>query len=412
MLLLALLTALVVYVLATRSGALGSSAASAGAGGAGTAADCPAQAAPSVENVSRSTLLRLREDLRGVMFGMGRRLYEQGLAPSSYAWSDDEPGKHASLPPRTRDPAGYELRWWAADRDDVVADVWMFGAADTARYFFEQAASVRCRPSSTALAASSPPGGRDLEWRNPDDFAQEDVYLLRGERVYRVGVVRAGAGSSATPSGRSAAYSLVNGLACALPGSACHPQDDQALAQETLAEQLVLLRRQLPDGEPLYDGAVGKLSGPCASGSGARAGLTGSAISEPLYYTNDLELRIGVDVYTSNAAARHVLARYPTRASLGCLARSLASALRDRRSHTGTPRVAFASAPIGQGALVGEVEVPFSYDGRAYTWSLHGVVVRQGRIIDQLTTITPTTNVGVDERLSAQLAQITAHEQR
>jgi len=224
-LLLGLLTALVAYVLVTRTDALDATPSSAGVG-AGTASGCPAHSAPPVADVSRATLRGLREDLRGVMFGRGRRLYEQGVVASSYAWSDAEPGRRMALPPGPRDPGGYELRWWAANGDDVGADVFVFAGAQRAREFFEQASSTSCRPSSVALLASSPPGAHDLVWRNPDRFAQEDVYLLRGPRVYRVAVVRAGDGRGITPAGRRAAFQLVNGLACALPGAECHPRSD------------------------------------------------------------------------------------------------------------------------------------------------------------------------------------------
>ncbi len=408
MLLLGLLAALVVYVLATRTEALNIAAGAAGVD-ASTAASCPAQSAPSVETVSHATLRGLREDLRGVMFDRGRRLYEQGVVASSYAWSDDEPGTRMSLPSGPRDPGGYELRWWAADRDDVVADVFVFADASRAHDFFERASSTHCRPSSVALAASSPPGGRDLAWRNPDRFAQEDVYLLRGPRVYLVSVVRAGAGPSSTPAGRRTAFSLVNGLACALPGAACHPQNDRALAQQTLAEQLVLLRRRLPGGES--GGGDGDPGG-CANTSGAYGGETGSALSESLYYGDGLGLRIGTHVYAGDAAARRALARYATPAALSCLARYLASVLRERRAHPGPPQDRLTSAPIGQGALVGEVKVPFSYRGRSYAWALDGVIVREGRIIDDLSAFAPATNLRSDERLAAQLAEITAGKQR
>lgn len=407
MLLLGLLAALVVYVLATRTEALSTASSTAGAG-ASTAVGCAAaEGAPSVETVSRATLWGLREDLRGVMFDRRRRLYEQGVVASSNAWSDNQPGTRMSLPAGPRDPGAYELRWWAADRDDVVADGFVFAHASQARTFFERASSTHCRPSSVALAASSPPGGRNLAWRNPDSFAQEDVYLLRGAHVYRVSVVRAGAGRSTTPAGRSAAFSLVNGLACALPGAGCRPQNDQALAQQTLAEQLTLLRRQYPGSETR--GHAGDL-GACANASKADGGGTGSAVSESLYYSDALELRIGVRVHPSDAAARQALAHYAIPAALSCLARYLASALRERHAHPSPPRERFASAPIGQGALVSEVEVPFSYRGRSSMWALDDVIVREGRIIDGLSVLAPATNIRSDEHLARELAQITARK--
>jgi hypothetical protein len=227
-LLLTLLMTLVVYVLATRTSSF-SSPGDAARVGIATVAGCRGQATPPVENVDRTALQGLRKDLRGVMFGRSRRLYELGVAAPRDAWSDDEPGKHISLPPGPRDPGGYELRWWDANGDDVVADGFIFAETDQARAFFEQAIDALCRPSSATFTTSSPPDGHDLAWRNPDGFAQEDVYLLRGQRVYRVGVVRAGAGGEITAARRSVAFSLVNSLACALPGAAC----PQATTRET-----------------------------------------------------------------------------------------------------------------------------------------------------------------------------------
>lgn len=239
-LLAALMMALIVYGVATRADIFATHAATTKVGSS-LLGNCLAQAPPPVESISRATLRELREDLRRVMFGRARRLYELGVAASSYAWSDSEPGKHTSLPPAPRDPGGYELRWWATGGDDVVADAFVFAKTDQAQDFFAQAANTRCRSSSATFTTSLPPDGRDLMWRNPDGFAQEDVYLLRGQRVYRVGVVRAGAGSDTTAVEESAAFSLVNSLACALPETGCDRSDNTRSAG--LAKQLTLLGR-------------------------------------------------------------------------------------------------------------------------------------------------------------------------
>jgi hypothetical protein len=406
-LLLALLTLLAVYALAARTSVFGSTSAVVG-GDVGLAANCPSQPVPSVETVSRATLRGLREDLRGVMFGRERRLYEQGVATPRSAWSDSEPGKHTALPAGARDPGGYEMRWWAAGNDDVVADVFVFADTSRARAFFERTSSTRCRTASMTLAASSPPGGRDLVWLNPDNLAQEDVYLLRGQRVYRVAVVLARAGSTSTSASRKSAFSLVNELACTLPEAACHPQDDQALAQQTLSEQLTLLRRLLPGSEARYVDPIGKST--CTNVRGASDDETGSAISEPLYYGNAFTVRLGVRVYISASTAKGALAHVPTKADLSCVARFLMSALHKRHYRAGTPRQRLL--PTAPGTIVGEVEAPFVYAGRPYKWVFDDVAVTQGRLIGSLVTVSSMTEVRFDEHLATRLARIAASAQR
>jgi hypothetical protein len=405
-LLLVLLTMLAVYALAARTSVFGTTGATAG-GGAGLVANCPFQTVPSVEDVSRATLRGLREDLRGVMFGRERRLYEQGVATPSDAWSDSEPGKRTALPASARDPGGYELRWWAAGNDDVVADVFVFAGTNQARTFFERASSARCRTASTALAASSPLGARDLVWRNPENLAQEDAYLLRGQRVYRVAVVLARAGSTSTAASRTTAFSLVNELACTLPEAACHPRDDQALAQQTLSEQLTLLRRLLPGGEAPDAGPTGENA--CANARGTSGGETGAATSEPLHYDNAFTVRLGVRVYASASTAREALAHSQPQVALNCASQFLVSALHTRHYRAGIPRQRLL--PSAPGTLVGEIEAPFVHAGRPYKWLYDDVAVRQGRLIGSLVTVSSTREVRFDERLAARLARIGANVQ-
>jgi hypothetical protein len=245
-------------------------------------------------------------------------------------------------------------------------------------------------------------------WRNPENFAQEDVYLLRGRRVYRVAVVLAGAGGTSTVGSRKSAFSLVDELACALPEAACHPRDDQALAQQTLSEQLTFLRRLLPGGETRNADPTSENE--CANASGASGGGTGSAYSEPLYYGNAFTVRLGIRVYTSASAAREALAHSPTKTTLSCVARFLVSALHKRHYLTGRPRERLL--PSAPGTLVGDVEVPFVSAGRPYTWVFDDVAVRQGRLINGLDTLSPMTEVRFDKHLAAQLARIGANEQR
>jgi hypothetical protein len=222
-LLLVVLAGLTAYLASSQFGLLG-------LGSAGGAEDCPAAEAPSLASLSRAQLLELREELRGVV-GNGGRLYEQGLIEPGYMWSDGEPGTSKELPPGSH-PGGYELRWWLPDGDDVVVDGMVFAGADRARGFYEQAASTDCRPQATVLDAPSPPGGSNLVWRNPDGYAQEDLFLLRGRRVYRVAVVLAGVGDLVSPVTRHVGFSIVNRLACALPEVVCGSAGTFALTRQ------------------------------------------------------------------------------------------------------------------------------------------------------------------------------------
>jgi hypothetical protein len=229
-LLLALLASLVVYLVASSTGALG--LASGPSGDTVILGNCPVAGAPSAATLPRGRLLGLRRDIRRVVsFEPGLRPYELGPIGSIAAWSDSEPGTSSSLPAGTSDQAGYEMRWWAfQNRDDVVVDAWVFADTNRAHDFFTRASSTKCRPASSAAAASFPLGGRDLQWRNPENAAQEDLYLLRGRRVYRVSVVKAWVGGSTSAADRKAAFSLVNELACALPGAGCDVYESPSTA--------------------------------------------------------------------------------------------------------------------------------------------------------------------------------------
>ncbi len=126
-------------------------------------------------------------------------------------------------------PAGYEVRWWALDRqgneDDVVADVLEFASERQAVDALARAASTRCRRDGAAYAAHFPSGASNLYWVNPDNAQQWDVLFVRGRRLYRVDDVPPGY----PPATEAAQHRLeqlralttVNVLACALPDAAC-----------------------------------------------------------------------------------------------------------------------------------------------------------------------------------------------
>jgi hypothetical protein len=210
-LLLACLGVLVVYVIASRAGILSQRA------GAG----CPSESPQQVRSVSAADLPELRASVAKVLPHRIGRLYEEGTITSANAWSDNSPSPLRLSSSNSR-PAGYEMRWWAPSRDDVVADVFLFAGAAEAREFLGQAAATRCRPSGRRAAASWPGEALNLLWVNPDGFTQEDVLFSSGARVYRVGEVLAGrSGHRPTRRELRRAFFTVDTLACLLPGARC-----------------------------------------------------------------------------------------------------------------------------------------------------------------------------------------------
>jgi hypothetical protein len=215
--LLACLGAAVVALLASRTSLLG--AVGIGAGGSAAAAStwCVPNGLPEVARADVDELLELRAEVSAASPRVARR-YGRGIALPEDVWSDDEPRTlRATRSAGGRWPAGYEMRWWTRDYD-AVADVFVFAGPRGAREFFDLAASSHCHRDSAPRSTALPPDARELAWTNPDDAEQEDVFLLRGRRVYRVAAVRLRRTPSVT---RRIDFELVDAMACALPGADC-----------------------------------------------------------------------------------------------------------------------------------------------------------------------------------------------
>jgi hypothetical protein len=163
----------------------------------------------------------LRLSVLALMKPLARSRYAWGIVQASDAWTDDLP---ESLRASARDglwPASFEMRSWTTDPqlapalDDVSADALQFADPAQAREFFGQATSPHCHRDGSESPTAEPPQARNLTWINPDNAAQEDVFLLRGDRVYRVSNVR--------PAGadKQVGVARVNALACALAQAKC-----------------------------------------------------------------------------------------------------------------------------------------------------------------------------------------------
>jgi hypothetical protein len=196
-----------------------------GTGGSGPRAEltgaCVGQGVPQVLRLSPGDLGRLRAAVARVLPDRVGHLYEEGTIVSSEAWTDADPSGPA-VDPGERRAGGYEMRWWAPNGDDLVADVLLFASPRAAERFVQLASAPRCGQSSLVGIASRPPLARNLAWTNPDGVAEADVFLARGSRVYRVADAPAGQvrGQLASP-GVSRALRSVDTLACLLPNAHC-----------------------------------------------------------------------------------------------------------------------------------------------------------------------------------------------
>jgi hypothetical protein len=179
---------------------------------------------PEVARVAPAALGSLREDVVRVLPERIGRLYEEGTVVSANAWNDSLPLPPAVSPTALR-PAGYEMRWWAPDGDDVVADAFEFRSAEDARLFLARAGSTHCRLIAHAQSAPIPAQSRNVTWVNPDEASEVDVYVVRGRRVYRIGDVPPGQrGAHVSQRALARALLTVDSLACLLPHASCSRQ--------------------------------------------------------------------------------------------------------------------------------------------------------------------------------------------
>jgi hypothetical protein len=225
-LLLAGLAVAMLALLSAKTELFSRGSSSAQARGAAFAPGCPGSGAPEVKSVPVQDIAALRNAVSRIMPPRVGRVYEGGTITTSNLWSDAPPQRSSSS---GSVPAGYEVRWWALDRqgseDDVVADVLEFASERQAQDALARAASPHCRPGGAAHAGRSPSGAVNLFWVNPDNAQQWDVLFARGSRLYRVGDVPSSYPPATGPAQRTLEFhranSTVEVLACALPGAGC-----------------------------------------------------------------------------------------------------------------------------------------------------------------------------------------------
>jgi hypothetical protein len=216
--LLSLLGGVAILWLLTSAGELRGSAG--GGGGHRVAVDrlwCVPGDLPQPVAIDRAELRELYLGLSAVVPRPAAARQAEGVAAAEDMWSDDAPQTQNDETVGGRWPGAYEIR--APTRHyTVVADGLVFASARVARAFFAMAASTLCRSKAQSEPVSYLSGARNLAWINPDEAEQNDVFLLRGARVYRVGDVRnLGTERLSLP----AEAAIVDRFACRLPEAGC-----------------------------------------------------------------------------------------------------------------------------------------------------------------------------------------------
>jgi hypothetical protein len=238
-LLLAGLAMAVLALLAAKTELFNRGSAAAQTRGTVFAPGCPGRGAPGVRSIPGAEIAALRDAVSRIMPPRIGRIYEAGTVTTSNLWTDGSPQQLPSSGSQAGPvPAGYEVRWWALDRqgneDDVVADMLEFASERQAEDALARAASPRCRSDGAAHAARFPSGAGNLYWVNPDNVQQWDVLFARGRRLYRVGDVPSNYPPATGPAQRTLerdrADSTVEVLACALPGAGCQTSASSARA--------------------------------------------------------------------------------------------------------------------------------------------------------------------------------------
>jgi hypothetical protein len=185
-------------------------------------ARCEDAAKASLASVDLAGIEQLRADIRGITDRVSGRTYEAGTVAPQAVWSDSAPQRlELSTQAGGTWPASYEIRRFALDGDDVVADVFALGSPASAHRFFAQASSARCHLHGRSSAVGDPPLTRNLIWLNPDGFTQQDAFLQRGKLVYRVADVRAPRSGASPATEQAEGLDTVDRLACLLADAGC-----------------------------------------------------------------------------------------------------------------------------------------------------------------------------------------------
>jgi hypothetical protein len=198
---------------------------------------CDGKPLPTVAKIDATELVALRASLLAAASEVGGRPYSAGATDTNTVWSDSPPlALSATRTVAGRWPAGFEMRRWSPNRDDIVLSVLQFSNTRQAQLFASQLSSPRCHRNGTSGTPPAPPYSRDITWINPLGYWQEDVILARGRLLYRIAEV--GAQSEAISAQRTGGLRSTAAIACALVDAGCKRHRSPANSERTPTQRL------------------------------------------------------------------------------------------------------------------------------------------------------------------------------
>ena len=187
---------------------------------------CSVSELPGVASVHLDQLLALRASLLSIVASVGGMREPGGVITPERIWLESPPqALRLSRSPGGYWPGGYEMRQRTNDGEEVVADVFLFSHPFQVRKYFDQATNIKCHQATTQSPTFRPRLARNLVSLALSDFTSYRVLMSRGQRVYRVVILRPRrVGMQPSRAERNAGSSKVDDLACKLAVAGCAGQ--------------------------------------------------------------------------------------------------------------------------------------------------------------------------------------------
>lgn len=185
---------------------------------------------------------------------------------------------------------------------------------------------------------------------------------------------------------------------------------DATIARDVLSAQVTALHHRLHGTWQTIGPATRDLR--CA-GAASRAQPTGLAISPVFGYERRFAVRVATAVYRDVAVAQQALQREAASPTRACLAAFALAHLKAEGYRTGAASSSSRDLPgTGQAAEAVQATVPVTYQGHPSKWHFESITVREGRLLQLVSTSAGRPIPAFDQRLASALGGLAADVER